>query len=300
MRRSTVSVTALVAGLASAAAAQNGTASCATGLHLIVARGTSEPKGAGVTGLLADRIERQIAGSRVAPLDYPATLSKPDYEDSVAAGVQAMRSAVEQYAQECPRSKVAIMGYSQGAQVSMDTLCGGTGAGFRSSTPLPAKLVKDNVVAIVLFGDPTHVANITYDRGTSVKDGIFQRDNGTVRTCEAYADRMVSYCDTGDIYCDSGEDNKVHGLYVPRYGDEVVKYVVGRYHDSVKGEGGGRNSSASSTATAAPTSSSATASATGARGSSGTASAAPGRFVADSSVYLALSSLALAALQALL
>ena len=34
------------------------------------------------------------------------------------------------------------------------------------------KSLIEAVVAIVLFGDPSHVANTSYDLGTSIKDGV--------------------------------------------------------------------------------------------------------------------------------
>lgn len=46
------------------------------------------------------------------------------------------------------------------------------------------------VVAVALFGDPTHIANVSYDRGTSKKNGVsyisairhFNYDSGWRRT----------------------------------------------------------------------------------------------------------------------
>lgn len=87
--------------------------SCATGLHLIVARGTSEPKGAGIAGLLAERVAERVGGSAVAPLDYPATMTNPEYDESVGDGVEALHKAVRAYARACPGSKLALLGYSQ-------------------------------------------------------------------------------------------------------------------------------------------------------------------------------------------
>ncbi|KAM4067038.1 cutinase domain-containing protein [Hirsutella rhossiliensis] len=311
MRGNVASTLALMAGVA-AAAAHNSSSTCAAGLYLIVARGTSELKGAGISGPLADRVAEHIKGSTVVPLDYPATLTNPIYDDSVGDGVDALQEAVHNYTQSCPDAKVALMGYSQGAQLTTDALCGGTGAGFESAKPLSADLIRKNIVAIVLFGDPSHVINTRYDKGTSVKNGVFERNNATVRVCETYSDRMVSYCDTGDVFCDNGQDKKVHSSYIKRYGDDALKFIVDRYNKAAKSTGGTNLTSSSTasggTATAAPTASStgstgasggssaATPAATGAGG--GNTSAASG-LVAGGSVYLALSLVMAAALQAL-
>lgn len=181
-------------------------------------------------------------------------------------------------------------------------------------------------MAVVLFGDPSHVVDTSYDRGTSVKNGvsrqpslsrvadadqrrqIFARSNATVGVCETYSDRLVSFCDTGDVYCDSGEDKPVHSSYIERYGNDALKFVVDRYGHAA--EQGGKNHTSSSTA--APTASS-TGSATASGGGSapasggssptstagGKTSAASG-LVGGGSVYLGLTlAMAAAALQAL-
>ncbi|KAF4585376.1 carbohydrate esterase family 5 protein [Ophiocordyceps camponoti-floridani] len=222
MRSSVLVVAALIAGTAAE--------SCGSGLYIIVARGTSEVQGSGIIGSVADGIAKEIAGSQVAPLQYPASLSDPVYQDSVAAGVQQMQKTLRNYVNNCPRSKLAILGYSQGAQVAMDALCGSVSfEGFENSTAISSSLFKNNIVAVALFGDPSHVANVTYDRGTSIRNGIFNRTSSSVQDCKAFSDRIVSYCDVGDIYCDVGDNKMVHGLYVSRYGAEVQHFVVDRY-----------------------------------------------------------------------
>ncbi|KAF7548533.1 hypothetical protein G7046_g8641 [Stylonectria norvegica] len=253
-----------VALLAVGALAQNST--CAKGLYVIVARGTGEVKGTGVTGVLADDIAAKVPGSRIEALDYPATFTDPDYPESEKDGVEALQGLITSYTKTCPKSKIAFLGYSQGGQLATDAFCGGSGDGFSTNAALPTQLVDDSVVAIVLFGDPSHVANLTYDRGTSIKDGIFARKN--VSLCEDYTDILRSYCDVGDVYCDAGSNKTVHGLYVARYGDEAVDFVVKRYEDDAKS-----SSSASGTATA--TTAAPTGSPTATVTASGTASGVP-------------------------
>lgn len=107
MRTSALSAAAILAG--SAAAAD----SCVKGLHIIVGRGTTEPPGTGVTGVLANKIAEEIGDSDVVPVDYPATLSDPAYGDSVMAGVEALTKEVTEYAEQCPGGKMAYLGYSQ-------------------------------------------------------------------------------------------------------------------------------------------------------------------------------------------
>ncbi|KJZ73308.1 hypothetical protein HIM_07312 [Hirsutella minnesotensis 3608] len=309
MRVFAASIAALAAGAASAAAQGNVT-SCASGLYLLVARGTTEPPGPGISGDLADNIAEEIKGSEVVSLDYPATLFDPDYKDSVALGARGMHDEVEEYAKLCPRSKIAIIGYSQGAQLTMDAFCGVGDASFGNTTRLPSDMVKKNVVAIVLFGDPTHVANTTYDKGTSIRDGIFTRDDATVKVCEGYSDRLVSYCDTGDTYCDAGRNRTVHVSYIYRYGDEVRKFVVDRYN---KATNAGNNSTTTSrpsptatgfttvepSASASSGSSSTSSSSPTSTSSAGSKSSAASISFAGNSAYLALSLAIAAAFQVL-
>lgn len=137
------------------------------------------------------------------------------------------------------------------------------------------------------------------------------RTNASVEVCTRYADRLVSYCDTGDVYCDAGKDKKVHGTYVQKYGDDMVKYIVDKYNAATKS--GGRNSTATASGgatTAAPTASgsgSATAAPTGSASATVSAAAAttttaaagaPG-LVGSGALYLGVPLAMLAVFQAL-
>lgn len=95
---------------------------CATGLHLIVARGSTEPKGLGRIGVVAGNVTDEIPGSTVSAVDYPATFDA--YFASVNMGVAAMSAMIASYIIACPSSKIALLGYSQGGQVAMDVVCG--------------------------------------------------------------------------------------------------------------------------------------------------------------------------------
>lgn len=80
---------------------------------MIVARGTGEAEGTGATGELADEIAKQIEGSKIEPLDYPATFTDPDYDDSEKDGVKEMTDLITEYHSACPDNKMAVLGYSQ-------------------------------------------------------------------------------------------------------------------------------------------------------------------------------------------
>ncbi|KAF4976368.1 hypothetical protein FZEAL_6944 [Fusarium zealandicum] len=242
---------------ASALAQNSKDVKCADGLYMVVARGTGEDKGTGITGEIAKDVADRVKGSIVNPLDYPATFQDPDYQDSETDGVRIMTDVLTNYHRSCPDGKIAVLGYSQGGQIATDTFCGGTGDGFAENKPLSTDVVQDSVVAIIMFGDPSHVANASYNLGTSKKDGIFPRDN--IKMCEDdYSDIIRSYCDTGDTYCDRGDDEDVHGEYVSRYGDDVADFLVKQYEDAMKGSAGSTATTSAVTATSTASSASET------------------------------------------
>lgn len=88
-------------------------ADCATGVHVIVARGTCDGTGMGVMGAIAKGVASRIEGTTMEGLEYPATLLDPYYEYSEKQGAAALEKAIRWYSWACPRSKIAIIGYSQ-------------------------------------------------------------------------------------------------------------------------------------------------------------------------------------------
>ncbi|OGE57421.1 hypothetical protein PENARI_c002G02428 [Penicillium arizonense] len=133
---------------------------CTDGLYMIVARGTTEPAAANEEGLYPEN-----SGSH----GYLAQLIAAHIKDSSIIG---------------PLTSVV--------------LCRGAGGDFNHNPPLLPDRVKSTVVAAVLFGDPTDIANAAYDRDRSFHNGTLPRTNNIV--CKQYGDRMTSWCDQGDDY----------------------------------------------------------------------------------------------------
>jgi hypothetical protein len=157
----------------STATASSSTASssitCAKGLHLIVARGSSEAAGLGRIGVVAGNVTEAIPGSTVVAVDYPATFDA--YLTSENTGVAAMYALITSYVAACPDSKIALLGYSQGGQVAMDVVCG-TNEQFFEVTPDLSAEYRNNIVAVVTYGDPSHTVNQTWNQGTSTHNGV--------------------------------------------------------------------------------------------------------------------------------
>jgi hypothetical protein len=123
------SLTTTIGILAATATAANSNTTCATGLYILCARGSGEaavspegiyPDNTGSPGVLALEVTKQINGSVIAGVIYPATdpiatgnLNLTAYYPSEDAGAKAILEEVNQYHSSCPDSKIALIGYSQ-------------------------------------------------------------------------------------------------------------------------------------------------------------------------------------------
>lgn len=215
---------------AAPAAAAPIAAGCATGVHMIICRASTENPGPGVIGGVATMIQKAIPGSDSESVTYPATLQ--NYPSSEGKGVAAMTKLVQAYAQKCPNSKVVMMGYSQGAQVVGDVLAGTSSAGQDPTPPISKEMTK-NLIAVVQMGDPTHVPNMKYNVGTATKPGMFPRKD--TKALEPYADITQAYCNSGDTFCDSGNSIATHLAYVQTNGAAASAFVVKMYQQSTGG-----------------------------------------------------------------
>ncbi|TCJ95075.1 cutinase [Nocardia alba] len=143
------------------------------------------------------------------------------YTESVAGGLERLRAMATQVTQRCPDTRIAVVGYSQGAHVaSLFAQEVGAGTGV-----LPA----DKIAAVALFADPTRGENAPLfpgapDRttplaapGTSgdavasvgaVRQGVAS-GGGLAPRSEQTDDfgkltgRVASFCATGDLACDA-------------------------------------------------------------------------------------------------
>ncbi|SPO07250.1 related to acetylxylan esterase precursor [Cephalotrichum gorgonifer] len=238
----------LLAALLLASTAYARDIKCAPGLQIFVARGTNEPPGPGASGLLAEAVVDKIPGSAFEAIDYPASDEDPVYFDSVRNGTDAVRQSLIDYSGACPDGKISLFGYSQGAQVTANALSGTTIAwspypeSLKNLDSLDARITK-NIVAVALFGDPTLSPNAKYRKGTADvnRQGIFHRQDPS--GLDALGDRLVSYCDTGDVFCDAGSDPNIpaHLHYLENYSTEILDFIVRQY------EGGAPDSSPSAT-----------------------------------------------------
>jgi acetylxylan esterase len=160
----------LAAAQAALVAAQDASTNCTRGLYMIVARATGESPGTGRVGAVARNVSAAIPESHIEAIVYPATYV--NYTTSEADGVKAMTQAIKDRVAACPDDKIALLGYSQGAQVSADTLCGTDDGSAFADTPDLGPEFGGNIVAVVMFGDPSHSMNASFNAGNATRDGV--------------------------------------------------------------------------------------------------------------------------------
>lgn len=92
-------------------------------IHIIAARESLQGPGPGSIGSLAQLIQDANPGTTLESVDYPATLD--NYDSSSREGTKKTTESLTSYAKACPCAQIVMLGYSQGAHVIGDTLCGG-------------------------------------------------------------------------------------------------------------------------------------------------------------------------------
>jgi acetylxylan esterase len=221
-----LAVVGIDAGTAGAVAAP--TSPCAT-VHVIAARGSTEQPGAGVIGSLVTDIQNGVSATvSTQAVVYPALLFP--YDTSSTAGDTAVEQELTAEVQQCPSQKIVLVGYSQGAQIIGDALGGGGGvSGLGPASAPVSSAIASHVVAVIQFGDPRHLPNLSFDKGTAVNvTGLFPRLAS--QSLSAFASSIQSYCDTGDPFCASGNNLGAHLDYTTKYDTAATTFVVGRLH----------------------------------------------------------------------
>jgi cutinase len=180
-------------------------------VDIVFARGTSEPPGVGGVGqAFVDTLRSQAGGKSVDvyPINYPASAdfgSGIQFAQTVIAGISDAAGHVQATAANCPKTRIVLGGFSQGAVV----------AGFVTSAvvpegvpvalvpaPMPAE-VADHVAAVTLFGKPSDQ---------------FMRDVGAppVVIGPMYVPKTIDLCANGDTICNGappGAPGVAHALY---------------------------------------------------------------------------------------
>ncbi len=219
-----LALAALVAPGARAVTAPSG--SCAA-VNIITARASTEAQGEGITGSLVTQIvnssTQTVSHEAVV---YPATLT--NYASSESQGVTNAEQELTTAAQNCPNQKEVLLGYSQGAEVSMDVIAGNSEVG--GNVAAVSTSISSHVVAIANFGDPGHVVSEPWDLGTATRNGLFPRSSSQLQLLSAFggSGKIAAWCDSGDPYCASGGNLNVHLTYLNRYQNAAASFVLSK------------------------------------------------------------------------
>jgi hypothetical protein len=218
---------AATAALATPALAVAASGSGCAQVSIITARASTEAAGEGITGALVTQVVNASnqTVSR-ASVSYPASLN--NYANSSLQGINALKSQLTTLVQNCPNTKVVLMGYSQGAHVVLDVLGGGQGGSLGTATAPISSSIGSHVTAVATFGDPRHVTGQAFDLGTATRNGQFPRSSTQLNVLAGYASRIQAYCDSNDTFCASGNSLQVHLTYLNRYQTQAENFVLGK------------------------------------------------------------------------
>lgn len=193
-RRMAVLVTAGLAIAVSALAAPTAAAApeCAD-IEVVFARGTDEPPGIGKVGKsFVEALRPMVKGQSVSTyaVKYPATW---DFMKA-AVGANDMSKRIQTIVAQCPKTKIVLGGYSQGAAV-VDVVATAPIAGLGYTAPLPATAVP-HIASVVVFGNP------------SARIG-----NPLTRMSTVFGPRTADLCAPADPVCSLGRDWDAHVQY---------------------------------------------------------------------------------------
>lgn len=211
-----LAASALSASLPTAAAQPNGSNPSCPDVQVLFARGTYEAPGLGHTGqAFVDSLRPRLAGHsmQVYPINYPASREW-------ATGVDGIRDAgahVESTAANCPKTKMVLSGYSQGAAVMGFVTSAAVPDGIDPATvPHPlAPAVADHVAAVVLFGSP-NVRAMNFLGEPPVVIG------------PAFTAKTIQVCAPEDPVCGDGMNFAAHDGYTGGMIDQGADFAASR------------------------------------------------------------------------
>jgi cutinase len=135
-------------------------------VEAVFARGTGEPAGVGGIGEpFVDELRAAIGPKSldVYPVNYEASSDFSDrvqFAQSVVDGIKDASSHIEATAANCPKTRIVLGGYSQGAAVAGAVTSASIPAGIPAEylailpKPMPPEIA-NHVAAVTLFGKPS-------------------------------------------------------------------------------------------------------------------------------------------------
>jgi hypothetical protein len=186
-------------------------------VEVVFARGTTEPPGVGGIGQhFVDTLRSRVGSKSLAvyPVNYPATTDFPTAVD----GITDAGHHVESMAASCPRTKMVLGGYSQGAAVMGFVTSSQVPDGahlLQALEPMPPD-VANHVAAVALFGKPS-----------SQFMSIINEPPVTVGAL--YAPKTIELCAPNDPVCSGSGYPAAHRQYVEAgMVDQAADFAAGR------------------------------------------------------------------------
>jgi hypothetical protein len=186
-------------------------------VEVVFARGTTEPPGVGRVGQDFVDTLRSRVGARslgVYPVNYPATTDFPTAIDGIADAGHHVESMVA----SCPRTKMVLGGYSQGAAVMGFVTANRVPDGANLAQPLQPMPpdVANHVAAVALFGKPsTQFMSIINEPPVTVGP--------------LYAPKTIDLCVPNDPVCSGSGFPAAHRQYVEAgMVDQAADFAAGR------------------------------------------------------------------------
>lgn len=186
-------------------------------VEIVFARGTNEPPGIGGTGEafvndVRSKVGRKSVG--VYGVQYPASYDFPTAVD----GINDAAAHIQATAANCPKTKMVLGGFSQGAAVIGFVTSNAVPAGatdYNGNGPM-APEVANHVAAVTLFGKPS--AGVM---------GLIGQPAVTIGPL--YSGKTLDSCVPGDPVCSDGGDSAMHNQYVSDgLVDQAAAYAASR------------------------------------------------------------------------
>ena len=199
-------------------------------VEAVFARGTSEPPGVGGIGEpFVDELRTAIGPKSldVYPVNYEASSNFSDrveFARSVVDGIKDASSHIEATAANCPKTRIVLGGYSQGAAVAGAVTTASIPAGIPAEylTNLPKPMppeIANHVAAVTLFGKPSAQWLQNYGAPAVVIGPL-------------YAPKTDDLCADGDTICNGapgGGPTAAHILYgVNGMTNQAATFAAGR------------------------------------------------------------------------
>ncbi|KAL3464506.1 cutinase [Aspergillus heterothallicus] len=198
-------------------------------IHVFGARETTASPGYGSSSTVVNAVLNAYPGSTSEAINYPAcggqsSCGGTSYSASVAAGIDAVASAVNSFNSQCPGTKIVLVGYSQGGEILDAALCGGgvPNQGITNTAVRLSSSAVNMVKAAIFMGEPLFRAGLPYSVGTCAAGGFDARPVGF--SCPS-ASKIQSYCSAPDPYCCNGSDSATHNGYGSVYGHAALQFV---------------------------------------------------------------------------